>query len=167
MEITSEAADMYVITLQHLTSSDLQIACDEAAKRCKFFPNPAEILESLRMYQDRQKSGYYVPLPDPHAGMTPEEIEAINKPLREELEEAFKKMGPSRPRLKAREKVSVPYPWNSGQNYIAMVGSQTLQQWALDQDLNDTLPRTPQEIELIKQVKNYGKPKKKRQRESN
>ncbi len=47
-------------------------------------------------------------------------------------------------------------------NYIPMVGNQTLNEWALDQDLSDTLPRTEQEIENIKAIRNYGKPKKKR-----
>lgn len=52
-EIGDEAAGAYQVTLSHLNPEELKLGCDEAIKRCKFFPNPAEILESLRMARER------------------------------------------------------------------------------------------------------------------
>lgn len=53
-------------------------------------------------------------------------------------------------------------PAPSDVEYIPMHGNQTLDEWALSQDLHDDLPRTAQEIECIRTAQNYGKPRKKR-----
>jgi hypothetical protein len=52
-DITEEAAGAYEVALQHLSPEALKIACDEAIKQCKFFPNPAEILQALKDFYDR------------------------------------------------------------------------------------------------------------------
>ncbi len=52
-EVSDEAVGAYQIALQHLTPEQLKIACDEAIKQCKFFPNPAEILHALKDFYDR------------------------------------------------------------------------------------------------------------------
>ncbi len=44
--------------------------------------------------------------------------------------------------------------------YIPMHGNQTLDEWALVQDLSDSLPRSSQEIDLIKTMQNYGRRRK-------
>lgn len=52
-EITDEAAGAYLDALKHLSPTELKTGCDESVKRCKFFPNPAEILESLKLWRDQ------------------------------------------------------------------------------------------------------------------
>jgi hypothetical protein len=202
MEISAEAAEMYVSALQHLSPSNLKIACDEAVKQCKFFPNPAEILDALKTYQDRQPmyAGYVPPPREPDKPLNPEfkKIwdEAWNQ-IRAKGPEPWKhrtiwKYGDTWEKCpgvwkeiegtdymelepgtcqclanlcaKTPEKTSTVQPAYSGPSYVPMVGNQTLREWALDQDLNDTLPRTQYEIEYIKAIKNYGKPKHKRQK---
>lgn len=52
-EVGDESVAAYQAALRHLSPSELKLACDESIKRCKFFPNPAEILESLKVARDK------------------------------------------------------------------------------------------------------------------
>lgn len=53
-EVGDEAVGAYQRALEHLSPDALKIACEEATKQCKFFPNPAEILHALKDFYDRQ-----------------------------------------------------------------------------------------------------------------
>jgi hypothetical protein len=69
-EISDDAVIAYDAALQHLSSETLKIACNEAIKKCKFFPNPAEIitaLEELRAREPAASSAWQETLENPNS----------------------------------------------------------------------------------------------------
>lgn len=144
---------LYEAALGNVSELDLAVACERALRECKYFPTPAEIFALCPKNDFLATSTAYNDLP-----LTEDD----RKIFQDEMALVAKKLNvkPVLPQ-KVREKYPLPRTWCET-NYIAMVGSQTLQEWALGQDLNDSLPRSAQEIECIRTVQNYGKPRKKR-----
>jgi hypothetical protein len=145
-----EVFQLYENALEGIPDIDRDAACERALKECRFFPTPAELLAlcpkndflvTTTAYDERPLS------------------EDDKKPFLEGMAVIQKQLG-VRPQI-VRAKNTQPFP-RSETNFTAMVGSQTLQQWAANQTVSDDLPRSSQEIELIRTIIDYGKPKKKR-----
>jgi hypothetical protein len=136
--------------------TDLIGACEICIRESTYFPMPAEILKRVTPADNFLVTSTVYD--DSPLG------EDDKKAFQTEMAAVARKLD-VRPIIaqKMRERSALPRTW-SETNYIAMVGSKTLQEWALGQDLNDDLPRSAQEIECIRTVQNYGKPRKKRRR---
>jgi hypothetical protein len=80
-DISDEAVGAYEVALRHLSPSELQLGCQEATRRCKFFPNPAEILDSLKAAREKIPFGTYA-VPTDTETMTQKERNAIGAQIR-------------------------------------------------------------------------------------
>lgn len=146
--------------LKHLSPKELEIGCKEAIKLTTYFPKVSEILEGLRIARERTPLATAIQYDEANP-IAPEDLAAIN--------EAFADLGrklslDNATKQKARQERKAAETEVREVEYIPTVNGVPLSEWALNQDLNDGLPRTPQEIELIKVTKHFNKPKGKRGR---
>lgn len=143
-----ETWEVYERALADVGDVDLTGACEICIRELTYFPMPAEILKRVTpadnflvtstVYEDS-------PLGDED-----------KKAFQAEMAALAEKLG-VRPKP-VREESAMPRQ-RSETNFVAMVGSATLREWALNQDFSDGLPRTRQEIELVKTIREYEKPK--------
>ena len=150
----------YDVALRHLSSQELKLACEECL-RGEWFPSPGEVLNALdRARRNIVTAGY---------GHSPAvkdlEVEPISAEQMEEIKAEFAELAQKLSMdevLKRERKVKVEVELRSsheGPGLIPTVNGRPLAEWAGNQDLNDGLPRTKQEIEFIKQAKGYKKQK--------
>lgn len=140
---------LYEAALGNVSELDLAVGCERALRECKYFPTPAEIFALCPKNDFVATSIPYKELP-----LTEDD----RKVFQDEMAAVANKLG-VKPKI-IREKSVQPCS-RSETNFIAMVGSQTLREWAATRFVSDDLPRSSQEILLIRTIQDYGKPKKK------
>lgn len=145
-----EAFPLYQRALSKYSELDVDVACERALSECKYFPTPAELISFIPKNDFIVTAEKYEDPP----------LSAEDRALFNQGMEALKiKLG-VKPRY-VREKNCEPFP-RSQANYEAMVGSQTLRDWAVNQNLGDDTARSVHEVELIRQVKGMNKKGKRR-----
>jgi hypothetical protein len=163
--LTAVGVAGYEIALRHLSPEQLRKACEEGLTYWKFFPSSGEIAEAWANVRKRQDeaAASYGHSPGTHYDesnrLSQEDLQVINEAFaalaqKLSLDNVIKQK--ARQERKAIE-LEVP-----SQELIPTVNGVPLTEWALNQDLSDSLPRTPQEIELIKTVKHVNQRKRKR-----
>jgi hypothetical protein len=163
--LTAVGVAGYEIALRHLSPEQLRKACEEGLTYWKFFPSSGEIAESWANVRKRQEEAAvsYGHSPSTHYDegnrLSQEDLQVINEAFatlaeKLSLDNVIKQK--ARQERKATE-LEIP-----SVELIPTVNGVPLTEWALNQDLSDDLPRTPQEIELIKSVKQVNKRKGKR-----
>lgn len=140
---------IYIEGLKNFAVEKLDFAFRKSMSECGKIPKLADI---LRRFPDGflATSQVYEDTP-----LTPDE----KQPIMAEMDALKAKLG-VKPRI-VRERNAQPYPRTEA-NFVALIGSQTIQEWAATQNLDDDIPRSEYEIALIKQVKGYGKSRKKK-----
>lgn len=144
--------------LKHLSPKELEIGCKEAIKLTTYFPKVSEILEGLRVSRERTPFGTAIQYED-NDPIRPEDLTAINEAFAELGRKLYMDNAIKQKARQERKAVELEAP---SQELIPTVNGVPLTEWALNQDLSDDLPRTPQEIELIKTVKHVNQRKRKR-----
>jgi hypothetical protein len=137
----TDVFQVYQRALSEFSEVEIDVACEKALKRCKYFPTPAELVDLCKH----------------HEGFVITTEKATGPPMTEEERADFaKQMGDLatrlnvKPKPKERPAARPCQPTNPSANYIAMAGSLPLPEWALHQSLSDSVPRSRYEIELIK-----------------
>jgi hypothetical protein len=154
-EPIEETVLAYKIGLTGLRLKFLHEAFGYCLRKYSMWPAVANIREAYDLVAENNCDGTAIHYDDPRLS------EEDKKPFLDEMAVLREKLG-VKPKI-VRERNTQPFP-RSETNYVAMVGSQTLQEWAASQSLSDDLPRSLQEIELIRTIQDYGKPKKRRAR---
>jgi hypothetical protein len=157
-----ETWDLYERVLSDVSDMDLAAACEICMGELTYFPMPAQIRERLR--EPEFVVTTEPPIPEEQT-ITAEDLAEINKQFTEltkklSIDVALKKERRGDPKTFAWNGISFtitcdPTLRHPGQSLIA---------WARRQDLSENFPRTSQEIDFIKIVKEYDKPKRKRGR---
>jgi hypothetical protein len=156
-----EVFSVYERVLDDASDMEIEAACEQCLSQCSYFPLPAEIKARLPVRDNFCVTSSPREDIEPIDAKTLAEIGSQFEALRAKISQSTRIQNPSK-KEEPRE-----FGWN-GISFTATVKpGQSLIEWAKMQDLNEDLPRTPQEIEFIRTVQEFEKPKRKRKRGRN
>jgi hypothetical protein len=142
VELSEPELKIYCASLQRYEPEKIERAMQRCLEECQFIPKIHDIKTRLV-----SPDGFVVTTSD----YRDPQLDALDREVFKQEMEKLRVSLDVKPKI-VRERNTEPFP-KSTTDYVAMVGLQTLEQWAASQSLDDSLPRTKLEIELIKQVK--------------
>lgn len=154
----TEVATAYERALSDLTDLALSAACEICLRECTFYPTPAEIRKRLPPPDLFVKTA----VPFKEEELSPEDLNVIGTRFKELAAKLAMDDSSKKKRVQEQQKT---FGW-TGISFTATVkpGSALLD-WAKHQDLRDDLPRSPTEIDFIRTIQRYEKPRCKRSKQ--